>query len=189
MTASSPAKAGDPVITRPRRDYWMPRLRGHDSRENTGRTPCPTTFLKNPLSLFDVKGKTAIVTGASGAFGALAAKTLAGAGANVVLAAEQGRRAEEGRRRMRDARRQGRGRSRCGRARKKTATKIVKAAVDTLRPRRHPGGRLRPQQGGEDRRPEARGFPRRDGRQRHAVLADGARRRQADAQAGRAAAR
>ena len=31
-------------------------------------------FLKNPLSLFDVRGKTAIVTGASGAFGALAAK-------------------------------------------------------------------------------------------------------------------
>src|SRR5665647_1885677 len=46
-------------------------------------------FLKNPLSLFDVKGKTAIVTGASGAFGALAAQTLAGAGANVVLAASK----------------------------------------------------------------------------------------------------
>src|SRR6266568_4879895 len=42
--------------------------------------------LKNPLSLFDIRGKTAIVTGASGAFGALAAKVLAGAGANVVLA-------------------------------------------------------------------------------------------------------
>jgi len=46
-------------------------------------------FLQNPLSLFDIKGKTAIVTGASGAFGALAAKTLAGAGANVVLAASK----------------------------------------------------------------------------------------------------
>src|SRR5271166_2558408 len=44
-------------------------------------------FLKNPLSLFDVRGKTAIITGASGAFGALAAKVLAGAGANVVLCA------------------------------------------------------------------------------------------------------
>jgi NAD(P)-dependent dehydrogenase (short-subunit alcohol dehydrogenase family) len=44
-------------------------------------------FLKDPLSLFSVKGKTAIVTGASGAFGALAAKVLAGAGANVVIAA------------------------------------------------------------------------------------------------------
>jgi len=43
--------------------------------------------LKNPLSLFDIRGKTAVVTGASGAFGALAAKVLAGAGANVVLAA------------------------------------------------------------------------------------------------------
>ena len=47
----------------------------------------PEDFLKNPLSLFDVRGKTAIVTGASGAFGALAAKVLAGAGANVALAA------------------------------------------------------------------------------------------------------
>src|SRR5512142_937568 len=46
-------------------------------------------FLKNPLALFDVKGKTAVITGASGAFGALAAKTLAGAGANVVLAASK----------------------------------------------------------------------------------------------------
>ena len=44
-------------------------------------------FLKNPLSLFDIKGKTAIVTGASGAFGALAAKVLAAAGANVVISA------------------------------------------------------------------------------------------------------
>ena len=44
-------------------------------------------FLKNPLSLFDVKGKTAIVTGATGAFGALAAQVLSGAGCNVVLAA------------------------------------------------------------------------------------------------------
>src|SRR5256886_5572094 len=44
-------------------------------------------FLKNPASLFDIRGKTAIVTGASGAFGALAGNVLAGAGANVVLAA------------------------------------------------------------------------------------------------------
>ncbi|MPZ56650.1 MAG: SDR family oxidoreductase [Rhizobiales bacterium] len=43
--------------------------------------------LKNPLSLFDIRGKTAIVTGASGAFGKVAAKTLAAAGANVLLAA------------------------------------------------------------------------------------------------------
>lgn len=46
-----------------------------------------TDWLNNPLSLFDIRDKTAIVTGASGAFGALAAKVLAGAGANVVLAA------------------------------------------------------------------------------------------------------
>src|SRR5262249_37647615 len=44
-------------------------------------------FLKNPLSLFDVRGKTAVITGATGAFGALAAKVLAGAGCNLVLAA------------------------------------------------------------------------------------------------------
>jgi len=44
-------------------------------------------FLKNPLSLFAVSGKTAVVTGASGAFGALAAKVFAGAGCNLVLSA------------------------------------------------------------------------------------------------------
>lgn len=44
-------------------------------------------YLKNPLSLFDVKGKVAVVTGASGAFGALAAKILAGAGCKLVLTA------------------------------------------------------------------------------------------------------
>src|SRR3974390_3417028 len=47
----------------------------------------PEDFLKNPLSLFGVKGKTAIVTGATGAFGALAAQVLAGAGCNIVIAA------------------------------------------------------------------------------------------------------
>jgi NAD(P)-dependent dehydrogenase (short-subunit alcohol dehydrogenase family) len=46
-------------------------------------------FLKNPASLFDIRGKIAIITGASGAFGSLAAKVLAGAGANVVLAASR----------------------------------------------------------------------------------------------------
>lgn len=44
-------------------------------------------WLKNPASLFDVRGKVAIVTGASGAFGMLAAQVLAGAGARLVLAA------------------------------------------------------------------------------------------------------
>ena len=44
-------------------------------------------FLKNPLALFDVRGKTAIITGATGAFGALAAHVLAGAGCNLVLSA------------------------------------------------------------------------------------------------------
>ena len=41
----------------------------------------------DPLALFGVVGKVAIVTGASGAFGAVAAETLASAGAKLVLAA------------------------------------------------------------------------------------------------------
>lgn len=46
-------------------------------------------WLKNPVSLFDIKGKSAIVTGASGAFGSLAAKVLAGAGANLTITASK----------------------------------------------------------------------------------------------------
>jgi len=41
----------------------------------------------NPTSLFDVSGKVALITGASGAFGAVAARALAGAGCKLVLAA------------------------------------------------------------------------------------------------------
>ena len=52
-------------------------------------------FLKNPLSLFDIRGKTAIITGATGAFGKLAAKVLAGAGANVVLSAGNAEKLEQ----------------------------------------------------------------------------------------------
>src|SRR5689334_18420240 len=44
-------------------------------------------WLKDPLTLFNIRDKVAIVTGASGAFGALAAQVLAGAGAKLVLAA------------------------------------------------------------------------------------------------------
>ncbi len=51
-----------------------------------------TDWLKNPLSLFDVTGKVAIITGASGAFGAVAARVLAVAGAKLVLTA--GKKAE-----------------------------------------------------------------------------------------------
>jgi NAD(P)-dependent dehydrogenase (short-subunit alcohol dehydrogenase family) len=43
--------------------------------------------LDNPLSMFDVAGKVALITGASGAFGAVAAQCLSGAGCKVVLAA------------------------------------------------------------------------------------------------------
>ncbi len=45
------------------------------------------SFFDDPNSLFDLKGKVALVAGASGAFGNVAAKTLAGAGCKVVLAA------------------------------------------------------------------------------------------------------
>lgn len=48
--------------------------------------------MKNPLSLFDISGKVALVTGASGAFGAVAARVLAGAGAMLALTA--GKKAE-----------------------------------------------------------------------------------------------
>jgi NAD(P)-dependent dehydrogenase (short-subunit alcohol dehydrogenase family) len=48
--------------------------------------------LDDPLKLFDIRGKTAIVTGAAGAFGSVAARVLAAAGVNLVLAS--GNRAE-----------------------------------------------------------------------------------------------
>lgn len=41
----------------------------------------------DPYALFDVRGKVALVTGATGAFGSVAAKTLAGAGCTMVLTA------------------------------------------------------------------------------------------------------
>jgi len=43
--------------------------------------------ISNPLDMFDVKGKVALITGASGAFGMVAARVLAGAGCKLVLAA------------------------------------------------------------------------------------------------------
>jgi NADP-dependent 3-hydroxy acid dehydrogenase YdfG len=43
--------------------------------------------LPSAAQLFDVKGKVAIITGASGAFGMVAARVLAQAGARLVLAA------------------------------------------------------------------------------------------------------
>ncbi len=45
------------------------------------------SVMQNPLSMFEVKGKVALITGASGAFGMVAARILAGAGAKLVLAA------------------------------------------------------------------------------------------------------
>lgn len=43
--------------------------------------------LTNPLSMFDVTDQVALITGASGAFGMVAARILAGAGAKLVLVA------------------------------------------------------------------------------------------------------
>ena len=43
--------------------------------------------LNDPHAMFDVHGKVALITGASGAFGAVAAQCLSGAGCKVVLAA------------------------------------------------------------------------------------------------------
>lgn len=43
--------------------------------------------LPNPMAMFDVAGKVALITGASGAFGMVAARVLAGAGCKLVLAA------------------------------------------------------------------------------------------------------
>ncbi len=54
-------------------------------------------------ALFSVKGKTAIVTGASSGLGMRFAEVLAGAGANVVLAARRGDRLAEVARRIADA--------------------------------------------------------------------------------------
>ena len=45
-----------------------------------------TESLKNPLSLFDVRGKSALITGASGAFGRATALTLGSLGVNLTLA-------------------------------------------------------------------------------------------------------
>ncbi|MGC3980630.1 MAG: SDR family oxidoreductase [Steroidobacteraceae bacterium] len=47
-------------------------------------------WLKNPGALFDVRGKRALVVGATGAFGSLAAKVLAGAGAKLTLTGSNG---------------------------------------------------------------------------------------------------
>lgn len=45
-----------------------------------------TTELKTPQKLFDISGKVAVVTGALGAFGGVAVRTLAAAGCNLLIA-------------------------------------------------------------------------------------------------------
>jgi len=53
------------------------------------------TAIDQPLSLFDVAGKSALVTGASGAFGQVAARVLAGAGCKLTLTAGNAEALEE----------------------------------------------------------------------------------------------
>ena len=45
------------------------------------------TVMQNPISMFDVMGQVALITGASGAFGMVAARILAAAGAKLILVA------------------------------------------------------------------------------------------------------
>jgi NAD(P)-dependent dehydrogenase (short-subunit alcohol dehydrogenase family) len=54
-----------------------------------------SSTLANPLSLFDVRGKVAIITGASGAFGAVAAQVLSAAGCKLLLTAGSKKALEE----------------------------------------------------------------------------------------------
>jgi NAD(P)-dependent dehydrogenase (short-subunit alcohol dehydrogenase family) len=53
----------------------------------SAQTDPADNWARNPASLFDVQGKSAIVVGATGAYGSLAAKVLAAAGANLTLCA------------------------------------------------------------------------------------------------------
>ncbi|MDX6554042.1 MAG: hypothetical protein QOD86_237, partial [Miltoncostaeaceae bacterium] len=51
--------------------------------------------MARPADLFDLTGRTAVVTGASSGLGVTFARALAGAGANVVLAARRADRLEQ----------------------------------------------------------------------------------------------
>ena len=137
-------------------------------------------FLKNPLSLFDVTRQD---RDRHRRVGRVRRARRQGAGRRrrqCRARRRQRRRAEEGRRRMRGARRQGRSDRQARRARRRTATRSSRprssasAGVDILVVA---SGRTRSPRS-SIRRPR---LPRRHGRQRHAVLADGARRRPADA--------
>ncbi len=143
----------------------------------------------DPHALFSVEGKVALVTGASGAFGAVAAETLASAGAKLVLAAGKAKELAEVA-------------AEC-RARGAEVEEIVGRPYERGRLRRRSSPRPSRASAGvdilvvasgkndvvEDRRHGAGAVPRRDGRQCHAELADRARRGQADARARARAAR
>ena len=54
--------------------------------ETAAGYPVPTDALRRPLSLFDVSGRTAVVTGASGAYGRTIAVALGALGCRLLLA-------------------------------------------------------------------------------------------------------
>src|SRR5277367_6039792 len=72
------------------RDHQSHQLGDLDDRDHAlPGEEVSTEWLSNPASLFDVRGRSAIVVGATGSFGNLAARVLAGAGARLTLAASR----------------------------------------------------------------------------------------------------
>ena len=61
------------------------RRNGHASQELTGEEA--PDILRDPMSLFRLQGKSAVITGATGAFGSGLAKALGALGVNLTLAA------------------------------------------------------------------------------------------------------
>src|ERR1700677_4458562 len=84
---------------RARTDGFLHDRAGRSARDRQSQQSCLPAARRHPVSaggeamtldphsLFDINGKVAIVTGASGAFGALASEVLAWAGAKLVLTA------------------------------------------------------------------------------------------------------
>ena len=136
-------------------------------------------FLRTRSRSSTSQGKVAIVTGASGAFGALAAQGAGGRGRQARARRRQAR-TRWTRRRATAASWAPKSMAINARARptRPPATPSSPQAVRALRPRRHPRRRLGQERRRQDHRHGAGALPRRDGRQRHPVLADGARRDQ-----------
>jgi len=72
------------------RDHQPHQLGDLDDRDHAlPGEDMSTEWLSNPASLFDIRGNSAIVVGATGSFGNLASRVLAGAGARLTLAASR----------------------------------------------------------------------------------------------------